>query len=55
MTDIKIEELLKSIIAHDKTPEYKYGEQNAKLEIPAQGTKWLTPREIAENIIKELD
>lgn len=48
-----------SIIKNDKTPKYQYGEgqkaKNARGEIPGLAERWMTPREIAEEALSQLD
>lgn len=53
----ELAELLRSIIAVDKTPEYDYGAKavNRAGKSPPTGSRWMTPQEICENKLKEMN
>ena len=45
------------VIKSDKTRDYKYGGDDAKNnkgDIPPKGTRWLSPRELARDFLKNI-
>jgi hypothetical protein len=46
---------LEQIIAADRTPPYRIDEPNAQGDKPRPGTSWLTPREFALELFRQLD
>ena len=52
MLVINMREGFEAVCKTDKTPIYKYGQYRPDITAPLSGSKWLTPKEIAEEQLK---